>query len=236
MRRVERRDRFKAPPRTRARRCRGRRSAETASRGRCAPRRRWRPAAAGTAGIHELGILERRGKRRGRSRAAQPASASITSPDHGRAPRSTPTRYARSTSSAGSGVVRRSMNRRGTSASMTTRAVGGHVADDAGDPVQPGNLLPVELLLAVEGDRNAPRVERKPRRDHLQQLVHSLAVRARDQRRRRIRSPQPPPLVGGRQRRPCCRRRGRHIRGADLLQDPPHRRHRAARGRGWRRR
>src|SRR5688572_29410730 len=46
-------------------------------------------------------------------------------------------------------------------------SVGGDVADDAGDPVQARDLLAVELLLAVEGDRNPARVECEARRHHL---------------------------------------------------------------------
>src|SRR4051812_40584754 len=41
-------------------------------------------------------------------------------------------------------------------------AIGGDVADDARDAVEPGDLLAIEFLLAVKGDRNPARVEREP--------------------------------------------------------------------------
>src|SRR5688572_29552604 len=40
--------------------------------------------------------------------------------------------------------------------------VGLHMADHAGDPVQACNLLSIEVLAAVEGNRDPPRVEREP--------------------------------------------------------------------------
>src|SRR5690349_8534784 len=49
-------------------------------------------------------------------------------------------------------------------------SVGGDVADDARDAIQTANLLPVELLAAVERNRHTPRVERQTRGNHLQQL------------------------------------------------------------------
>src|SRR5262245_10149087 len=54
-------------------------------------------------------------------------------------------------------------------------AVGRDMADHAGHPVQPHNLLAVEILAAVEGNRNPSRVQRKARRNHLQQFTHPFA-------------------------------------------------------------
>src|SRR5688572_26425058 len=52
--------------------------------------------------------------------------------------------------------------------------VGGHVADHAGDAVEAGNLLAIEFLATVEGNRNPPRVEGDARGNHLDQLIYSV--------------------------------------------------------------
>src|SRR6188474_3042481 len=65
-------------------------------------------------------------------------------------------------------------------------AVRSDVAHDAGDAVQARDLLPIEVRPAVEGNRNAARIERKLGRHHLQQLGEALARSCRDQRGARV--------------------------------------------------
>src|SRR4051794_6323057 len=58
--------------------------------------------------------------------------------------------------------------------------VGGDVADDARDTIEPRDLLAIELRVAVERDRDAARIQRHPCRHHLQQLGDALAALRRD--------------------------------------------------------
>src|SRR6185503_19646330 len=62
-------------------------------------------------------------------------------------------------------------------------AVRGDVADDTRHAVQPRDLLAIEVGATVERNRNAPGVERKPGRHHLQQLAKALPCPGRDERR-----------------------------------------------------
>src|SRR4029079_2532242 len=60
-------------------------------------------------------------------------------------------------------------------------AVGRDVAETTRDTIHTRALLAIEILAAIEGDRDSSRVESEPRGHHLQELVQAVAGPGRDQ-------------------------------------------------------
>ena len=181
--------------------------------------------------IDELGMRERRRSRRCRWTRRAPGDQRHC--DKQRAEQNAcanridaVTQWTSARSSRLAGEVRRSMNRRGTSASMTTRAISGDVADDARHAVETRDLLAVEFLAAVEGDRDAPRVERQlARPPSASNSSTPSPVRADIKSRCRVRHLQPAALVLGEDIDLVVDVDDRHVRRANFFEDATHRSH-----------